>query len=324
MHFKSTINKDKIHSAIWQKHPLKAKGEYKCAKCHDPKVKDKLDSGVDCISCHTIKDIKEHAKANSNVYESKAKTFYSKDINNKDKKVHYHKESSFFGLFSKVVGSPYHDIDYRNKNYYNGKMCIGCHSHLQNSANFTLCKTPNIGAKDEKQNCITCHMPKITGSATTIKKSKKHAYHGFLGTHNKPKLLSKYIDLKINKTNNNFNITISNNTPHPLFTQPLRVAELRVVVKNGTNIKFNKNIKFIKVLGKDGKATMPPFANSIIKDSMLKSNESRTLPFDYKLDKNDKVEATLGYYIINPKIAKKLDIKDKELTNFIELKRVDL
>ncbi len=30
MHKKSTIKDDKIHQAVWNKHPLKAKGEYKC------------------------------------------------------------------------------------------------------------------------------------------------------------------------------------------------------------------------------------------------------------------------------------------------------
>ena len=37
MHFNSTIYRDPIHKAIWDKHPInKKKGKYKCAKCHIP------------------------------------------------------------------------------------------------------------------------------------------------------------------------------------------------------------------------------------------------------------------------------------------------
>ena len=324
MHFKSTLKRDPIHNAMWQKHPLKQKGEYKCAKCHDPKVENKLDSGVDCISCHKIKDIKEHTTSNSNIYEKEPKLFYSKDINKRDKKITYHKTSSFFGLFSSTVGSPYHDIDYRNKNYYTGRVCMGCHSHLKNSASLELCKTPNSGAKDEKQNCITCHMPKVAGSATTIKITKTHAYHGFLGAFNKPQMLSKYIDLNITKGANNFSVSIKNNSPHPLFTQPLRVAILKILVLENSKPIFKKEIKFYKEFGKDNKPTISPLANMVLKDSMLKENETKVIDIDYKLKNNQKVIAILGYYKISPKSAKKLNINNKDLTSFIELKRAEL
>ncbi len=53
-----------------------------------------------------------------------------------DKIVEYKKESSWFGLSTKVTGSPYHDVDYRNEIFYNGKVCMGCHSHKENSLGF--------------------------------------------------------------------------------------------------------------------------------------------------------------------------------------------
>ena len=324
MHFKSTLDKDIIHNAIWQKHPLKQKGEYRCAKCHNPKVEGKLDSGVDCISCHKIKDIKEHITSNSNIYEKEPKTFYSKDNNQKDKRIKYHKTTSFFGLFSSTVGSPYHDIDYTNKNYYTGRVCMGCHSHLKNSSSLELCRTPNIGAKEQKQNCITCHMPKVLGSATTIKITKTHAYHGFLGAFNKPKLLAKYIDLNITKSKNSILVTIKNKTPHPLFTQPLRVVKLNVKILDGKKVQFSKDFKFFKQLGKDNKPSFPALANMVLKDSMLKANETKKVKIDYTLKSNQNVVVTLGYYKISKESAKKLDINSSNLTSFIELKRVKL
>ena len=323
MHFKSTLKRDAIHNALWQKHPLKQKGEYKCAKCHNPKIEGKLDNGVDCLSCHKIKDIKEHTIANTNIYEKKPRLFYSKDITRRDKKITYHKTNSFFGLFSSTVGSPYHDIDYRNKNYYTGRVCMGCHSHLKNSASLALCQIPNKGAQSEKQNCITCHMPKVLGSATTIKITKTHAYHGFLGAFNKPQMLAKYIDLNIKKDANGFSILIKNNAPHPLFTQPLRVAKLKVIVLDKQKPIFTKEVKFFKLFGKDNKPTIPPLANMVIKDNMIKENETKVVKFNHKLSDNQKVIAILGYYKITPKSAKKLDIKSKNLTSFVELKRVE-
>ena len=322
MHFKSTLDKDPLHQAIWQKHPLKSKNSYKCAKCHDPKIENKISSGVDCISCHKIKDIKEHAIANSNIYEKKPKLFYSKDNKQRDKIVTYHKKSYLFGLFTTTTGSPYHDIDYRNKNYYNGRVCMGCHSHLKNNAGVFLCQTPKEGASSEKQNCITCHMPKVIGSATTIKKTKTHAYHGFLGVYNKPSLLSKYIDLNITKTPKALLVTIKNNTPHPLFTQPLRLVRLKVKIED-KNKTIIKNIDFQRVLGKDNTPTLPAFATKVLKDNMIKANESRVVKIEHNLSNSLKGEATLGYFKLDPKIAKELNLKERDLSEFIELKKVE-
>jgi len=320
MHFKSTLKKDPLHAALWKLQKDDFNGEYKCAKCHDPKVDNKLDSGVDCVSCHRIKSIKEHVNSNINIYNSNPKLFYSKDKKQQDKIVKYHKTSSFFGMFSNVEGSPYHDIDYRNMSFYNGKMCMGCHSHLVNSNNLTICKTPMQGATNSKANCISCHMPKVLGSATTIKITKKHAYHGFLGAYNRADMLSKYIDLSIKDTKESLVVTIKNNTPHPLFSQPLRVLKLNVEVKKGNSSIYKKSFIFNKTLGKDGAVSLPSKANEILKNSMPKANESLDIKIDYKLQKGEKVVATLGFYKVSPKLIDKLGI-DKSLGKFIELKK---
>ena len=323
MHFKSTIDKDRVHKALWSRHPLSKTNDYKCASCHDPKVENKLDSGVDCVSCHTIKNIKEHVVANINVYDNRAKTFYSKDIKNQDKILKYHKTSSFFGMFSSTVGSPYHDIDYTNKLYYNGKMCMGCHSHLKNQNNISLCSISDKGASSNEQNCITCLMPKVQGSATTIKLTKTHAYHGFLGAYNKPEMLAKYIDLSIKKSANGFKIIIENKTPHPLFTQPLRVVRLNIKITQNGKTALTKSVDFVKVLGKDGKPSLPAFANSTLKDTMLKANEKREINIEFNNTKDAKVLAVLGFFKVNPKSAKMLDLKGADLVDFVELKRAN-
>ncbi len=301
IHSSSYYKDDKIHNAIWSRHPLYKKGKYSCAKCH---ANEKQSASIDCMTCHKISSIQEHKVSNKNIYTKDKKLLYSAQKGMEDKKLIYHEESSFFGLFKKSVGSPYHNIDYSNKAYYNGNICMGCHSHKQNSIGFTICKTDSNNSA--KQNCISCHMPRVSGSATTIRVTKTHKYHGFAGVHNKPKMLSKYIELNYIKRDKGFDITIKNLAPHDLLTQPLRVLKLKVTL----NKKPLPLVTFVKVLGNSDGTSMPWLATKEIKNSMLKANESRIISYKSMLKQGDELQVTLGYYIVNPKIAKKLAIKN--------------
>ncbi len=327
MHKKSSIYDDKVHKAIWDLHPLKKKQKYKCAKCHTPSDankdnKQKAKEGISCITCHRIEDIKEHSKANENIFTDKEKTFFSAKKGSEDKKIIFETKSSFFGLFKKVTGSPYHNIDYTNKNYYTAKVCMGCHSHKQNSHGFEVCKTDNKGAENKNKNCITCHMPQIKGSFNTIETTKTHAFHGFSGAVNSPEMLEKYIKLLFKNSSNGFEITIQNNSPHALFIHPLRVAQLRVKITDKNKIRELKPVEFVRMLGNKNKPAMPWDANEIFKDNMIKANEKRVVKFPFKLTNGSMVEAVLGYYIVNPKVIEKLQLQNnKEITKFNILKR---
>jgi hypothetical protein len=319
IHKKSSIKDDKVHKAVWNKHPAKAENNYKCARCHTPN--NKSHDGITCISCHTIIDVEKHPKANKNIYEQKDKLLYSAQKGMENKKVIYKEESSWFGLVTKTIGSPYHNIDYTNKNYYTGKVCMGCHSHKQNEKGFDICRTDLKGANNTTNNCITCHMPKINGSATTIRESKTHAFHGFAGVRNGHKLLSKYIDINYQKTNNGFNIIIHNKAPHNLLTHPLRVVKLKTTLKRDNKIEKLKDFTFVRIIGTDNKPSMPWLATKVIKDTMIKANEKRVVQFNVKLQKGDEIETLLGYYIVNPKAVKKLNLEgNMELFEFIPLK----
>ena len=129
---------------------------------------------ISCAYCHSIKDIESHAKSNNNISSSKEKVFYSANEKNKDQNnKEFKNEISLFGMMKEKAGSPFHKIDYSNDNFYTGSVCMGCHSHAQNENGFDLCRVEEKGAKDEKTNCISCHMPKISGSATSIKITKE-------------------------------------------------------------------------------------------------------------------------------------------------------
>ncbi len=322
-HKKSSVKEDAVHKAVWDKHPAKPKGNYKCAKCHTPNAtkENQMHQGITCLSCHTITTIEEHPKANKNIYETKDKTFYSAQKGMEDKKVIYEEKSSWFGLRKKATGSPYHDIDYRNKNFYTGKVCMGCHSHKQNGKGFNVCQTDTTRAEDEKTNCISCHMPKIKGSATTIRESETHAFHGFAGVRNAPKLLAKYIDISYKKSASGFSITVENKAPHNLLTHPLRVVQLKTTLNRNGKKEALKTETFIKVIGTEEKPSMPWLATQVVKDTMIKGNEKRTVAFDTKLQSGDEIETTLGFYIVNPKAVKKLGLEEhKELSRFTVLK----
>jgi hypothetical protein len=337
MHRNSSVFNDPIHKAVWDKHPLNKKESYKCAKCHTPNDKElinklsknqkampiqnraQLKEGVSCVSCHNIKSIQKHDKTNTNIITKDKKVLYSareSEKGTKDKT--YKHKSSFFGLITEQSGSPYHDIDFSNELYYNGNICIGCHSHKENAHKFKVCdmdldKNPNTN----QQNCISCHMPKVEGSFTTLLDSKTHRYHGFTGSMHKPKMLAMYVDLSINKEENGFNVTIASKVNHDLLLHPLRVGELRVEIIRDTKTIQLQPVQFIKAIGTNNKPSVPWLADEVVKHTQIKANETRVVHFDEKLQSNDNVIVTLGQYILNPKAAKKLDLQDnKELSKF--------
>ncbi|MCW8839027.1 MAG: cytochrome c family protein, partial [Thiovulaceae bacterium] len=149
MHKHSSIYNDKVHKAVWDLHPAKAKDDYKCSKCHTPnaKTKEEQTQGITCLTCHTIKSITKDSKSNINNYNGEKKSFYSAEAGREKEKVVYKTTTSWWGNKT-TVGSAYHDIDYTNKDFYTGNVCMGCHSHKQNSNQFDVCRIEEDGAKN--------------------------------------------------------------------------------------------------------------------------------------------------------------------------------
>ncbi len=339
-HRKSSIYNDPIHKAVWDKHPLKEKEKYTCAKCHTPTDKAllknlaegkpaspeanyaQLEEGISCLSCHAIDSIKEHDKANINIMTNKPKTLFSaREGQEGEKDVSFKTKSSFFGMFVEKSGSPYHKIDYSNKGFYDGSMCMGCHSHKQNAHKFEVCRTDIKGSKDKKQNCISCHMPSVKGTMNSVSKTDTHLYHGFTGAADRPEMLAPHIDIGFKQTSKGFDINIKNSATHPLFLHPLRIAQLQVVIQRGDKRIDLDPISFSRTIGANGEATMPWLANSVVKDTQIQAGEDRTVSFDYALKEGDKIETKLGFYLLSKKASKKLGLSSqKELSKFRLLK----
>jgi DNA-directed RNA polymerase subunit RPC12/RpoP len=331
IHSKASIYKDVVHKAVWDKHPAKAKGSYKCAKCHTPSDHDVMSGKskltdneiqrtepISCQQCHKIESVEKHTKVNKNILTSKKKYFFSADKEKKGTKVVFKEESSFFGMVTKKSGSPYHDIDYSNEGYYNGDSCMGCHSHKQNSKNFAVCDL-EVKQGDSKESCVSCHLPQVKGSLANQKGSATHAFHGQSIHNSTPVLLSKYIKLSLDKNTNGFNVSIKNEAIHTLFPQPLRLNQLRVSIERDGKTIDLKTESFARVIGTDGKPSMPWLADAIISDTSIKAHETRVVKYGDTLQKGDTVVVKFGYYVVNPKAAKKLEITDKSVTKFIVL-----
>ena len=308
-HRKSTIYDDPLFAEMVKRSPEKRS----CAKCHNP-GQDSVEShdGIDCLSCHKITSIKRGEISNNNIYGKDKRTFYSAEESKKGKKIVYHEESSWFGLVKKKSGSPYHDIDYSNDIYYNGEQCMGCHSHKKNGHGLDLCRIS--GGVGDKSNCISCHMPKVPGSATSIRKSGTHAYHGFGGV-SYHKAMGKYVALKVESLNDGFTVDIKNDAPHDLMLHPMRVVELRVnVISAGATESYRKS--FSRVIGHDGKPAMPWLADEVVKNDMVAGGKSLKVKFDRKLKSGDRVEVELGYRALSGAVAGKLGLADKGLDGF--------
>lgn len=319
MHQNATVYKDPIHAAVWNKHPIsKKKQKYVCGKCHTPtadNLSDMLAKGkkampdpnnathneaISCAYCHRIESIKPMGKSNTNIISKKGK--------------HY------FGTLKDAVTSEYHSTSSENKNFNNGNVCVGCHSHKQNKAKLNVCSTNNENEMN-KANCVSCHMPKVAGSVSNKHDRKQHAFHGFPGAHSHQDMLAQYVDLELLKSIDGFEVSVNNKSSHALMLHPLRVAQLRVVLERGGKKEKLKTEVFVRVIGKDGKPTPPWIANSIVKDTMIKNNEKRVVRYAKKLEKGDKVHMTLGYFLVKPKAAKKFGLdKDPVASKFYTLK----
>ncbi|MBU1657595.1 cytochrome c family protein [bacterium] len=340
-HRNASIFNDPIHRAVWDKHPLSKEEKYTCAKCHTPtdkKLLDALESGesalpqdnkiqtteaITCIYCHSIQDVQEHAKSNTNILTTKEKTLFSaRDEEKGNSNLQYKIESSYLGLLTKKSGSPFHDIDFSNKIFYNANMCIGCHSHKQNKHDFDICKMDIESKNTDKENCISCHMPLVQGSFTTAVDSQTHRYHGFAGSGHKPQMLAQYVKLSLHKNAEGFEINIKNGANHQLLLHPLRVGELQVNIIRNKKAMSLAPVKFMRIIGKDGKPTMPWLADTVLEDSHIKANETRKIKFSEKLHSGDVVEVRLGHYSVNPKAVKMLGLEQyNDLTKFTLFKK---
>ncbi|WP_434579747.1 hypothetical protein MLC52_06900 [Sulfurimonas sp. NW15] len=322
IHRKSSLANDAIYRAVFEKeHKEKERG--KCNSCHAPSAKNlqqEKEEPISCIYCHTIKNIQKYDEANKNILTGKKKDFFSAQEDKRNRsKVTYETTTSFFGLIKRSKNSPYHQIEYNNENYYNGNVCMGCHSHVNNAHDFDIIMLDAYIDKKDKNTCISCHMPQTMGSKTTLSDSKTHAYHGIAGLHKLSKSLGKYINFHVQKHEKGFQVSIENLANHALFGQAYREGVLDVTIIRGADKIVQEPYIFTRIFGKGNKESMPFEATNILKDTLIYAKKN--IIYNTKLQKGDKIVLTLGFRLISKKAAKELKLQyNKELTKIRILK----
>ncbi len=330
-HRKSSVYNNPVHKAYWDKHPKDEQG-YTCAKCHTPTDKVSVETGnltqntiqieepISCVYCHTIKDVDQGEMSNTNISTGEKKEFFTADASKKGTKTAaFETESSWFGLVKTSKSSPYHKIDYNNENYYNGNICMGCHSHTNNEHNFDVVMLDAMISKDDKNTCVTCHMPQVMGSKVTLSDSKTHAFHGIAGIYHMNSEMGKYIDFDVSKETQGFVVNIINNSNHALFGQALRQGELKATILRGKKEIVLEPFIFTRILSKDGVESMPWQANGTLKDTLIYAKKAVT--FNTNLQKDDTLVLTLGLRLLTSKGAQELGLSDnKEVSKFRVLK----
>jgi len=322
-HRNASVVNNPIHKALWKTHPKVEKG-YTCAKCHSPSDLTALNEGIlednkiqreepiSCVYCHSIKSVEEGEHSNTNILTDKKREFYTAEVPKKGKeKASYETKTSWFGLFKESRNSPYHKIDYNNENFYNGNVCMGCHSHVNNKHSFDITMLDAMIDDKDKNTCVTCHMPQIAGTKVTINETKTHAYHGIAGIYHMNKEMGKYIDFKVDKAASGFNIRVVNKSNHALFGQSFREGVLDVeIVRDGKTITLKPFI-FSRVLGRDGKELMPKDifkANETIRDTLVYAKKD--IIYSDKLQSGDRLKVTLSVRRLSKMAAKELNLQD--------------
>ena len=318
----STVN-NPIHKALWDKHPKGADG-YSCAKCHSPSDLESLkgvlkdnkiqrEEPISCVYCHSIKTIEDGESSNTNILTDKKREFFTAEHSKKGKeKASYETKTSWFGLVKESRNSPYHKIEYNNENFYSGNVCMGCHSHTNNEHSFDITMLDAMIDKNDKNTCVTCHMPQVAGTKVTINESKTHAYHGIAGIYHMNKEMGKYIEFNIDKKTKGFSVRIVNKSNHALFGQSFREGVLDIEVKrDGKTISLEPFI-FTRVLGKDGKEVMPWEANESLKDTLIYAKKD--IIYSENIQSGDTLKLTLSVRRISNIKAKELGLDDKQLT----------
>lgn len=328
-HRNASVYNNPVHKAMWDKHPKDEKG-YTCAKCHSPSDLESLQTGkltqnetqleepISCVYCHSIKDVEHGESSNTNITTDKKKEFYTAEEGKKGK-AEYKTETSWFGLVKESKSSPYHKIDYDNKNFYTGNVCMGCHSHTNNEHSFDITMLDAVIDEKDKNSCVTCHMPQVLGTKVTINESKTHAYHGIAGIYHQTKKMGDYIDFELSKNSDGFSVKVINKSNHALFGQAFRQGILKAEISRGGKVIELKPFVFERILAKDGVAVMPWDANQALKDTLIYAK--RDVVFKEVLRQGDNVTLTLGVQRISNEGAKSLGIeKNTELTKFRVLK----
>jgi len=307
-----------------------------CAKCHNPRITQKyvkqedkillalgmteqqekytkalnaehMKNGINCIVCHNIDEI--HLD----------KSIGSQGLNS----VKFGPQGTMFGPLDDA-NSPYHKTELRpHFTDDNPTLCFSCHYSTKNHNGLEVYATgkeyDEFKNKESEEGCKKCHMSeKKDGYASNFpidgKQPKKRMVrdHKFASIDNSD-ILNKYIDIKTNREDNKYSITLINKAPHSIPTgYGLREVILKVSFLNKDNKELSTNIDILGASWRDkrGELTIPHLARSLKNDTRLKAKSKNTFYYDIPSSATY-ISYQLSYRLIGDKMAKKIGVTDK-------------
>ena len=276
--------------AMLEDYAAKNKDKRYCLNCHAPQavvfpdladamVKqivtgDPTFEGVGCIQCHLIKGADPNVKGHPPVKLEPGRTV--------------------FGGYKDPLESKAHDTQYLEL-YRKSDLCLSCHT----IAPIAVPEAEAVGswkgtkaAKDGKT-CQTCHMPQGFGESANEEKKRDIAGHEFNGKS--PALRRQAFDLDYDTESQGdqtkLTVKVKNLVPHNVpTTHPIwNQIYLQVVIKgrNLTEAFREKRIYGRTFADAKGNETlMDHDAVKLIKDSVLKAEETRTETFTFPTPPN--------------------------------------
>ncbi len=319
MHHKASLFSDEVHRKVQE---LSDDKKYSCALCHMPAAKNlsaiirgtenpkaeeiSNSDGVSCAFCHQI-----------------SKIHYGKSYNINFSSTAFDDKPTMFGNLDNPDSSNKHNSQ-SSDIYKNSEVCMGCHSHKENSNGFEVCNSKD--QHDSRSDCIGCHMPKATGGNENFNKKGRSEYttHNFLGIRS-DEMVKKSVKLGLSYKNENIELSIENKMGHAIITHPMRLKFVKtVVLRDGKTIwsnfsqspKEDKEATFIIVFkDSEEKQAMPHNAVGYELNQNLKAMSSKIVLYSVpSLQKGDIIKSTWVSYVVNPNIAKKLELTSDEIT----------
>ncbi|MBF0152601.1 MAG: cytochrome c family protein [Magnetococcales bacterium] len=333
IHAQSSALQDPLHGAMYRamigdptqegvKNP-KTGGYPECLHCHTPNAaldgKTKLDAmpayqeGVNCVSCHTMETFHGTKGEDGKLRVGSASyTFSQKGLQGP------------YGAYSgrtptlapgageggKPTINPYPHVQ-NGGLFQSSGLCLGCHEQHNNPQGVPLCATgPELSAAGQTVTCQSCHMPTVKG----------HANHTMAGGHD-PAMLKRGVTLDLVATQQGeqvaATVTLRNNLVHNFPTgAPFRWVALQVTALDAQGQTLWKNeqtgpgkddpqaMLMMKLVDAQGQPVPPAMATTIVGDSRLKPQETRTMAYTIPAKGVRTVRAELRYGLLLPPIMK--------------------
>jgi hypothetical protein len=138
-------------------------------------------------------------------------------------------------------------------------------------------------------------------------------------------MVKKTVKLELAYKDDTIELTIINKMGHSIITHPMRLKFAKtVVLRKGEIIWSNfkespqedKEATFMIVFkDSEGKPAMPHTAVEYLVNQNLKAMSAKSVKYSVpQLQKGDEIQTTWVSYVVNPKVAQKLQITSEEAT----------